>query len=362
MATNAAHQLRLACCSALVLGGMLLLAACGSGAPPTPGATDVEETSPSAGSPLPIIIDTDLAADDVLAIMALLREPAVDVRAITIEGNGEAHCEPGMRNLTWLLTQFGADGVPIGCGREEPGPHGRLFPSEWRAGVDDFFGVDGPAAIGDVPAADAVDVLADTLTASDEPLTLVPLGPWTNLADLVEQHPDALENIAGIHAMAAAIDAPGNIAVDDVTPEHGVEWNVGVDPDAFAHVLHETDIPVTLVPLDATNSVPVPGNIAEIIGEDHSAAGADIAHEIYVQSPWLTDGSSFWDTLAALALVDPSLATWEDLTAEVTIDGPSSGDVVRSPSGRPIRAAMDADQDRFMEAMLTALRRGAPRP
>jgi inosine-uridine nucleoside N-ribohydrolase len=147
-----------------------------------------------------------------------------------------------------------------------------------------------------------------------------------------------------------------------VTPEHGVEWNVGVDPDAFAKVLRETDIPVTLVPLDATNSVPVPGNIAEIIGEDHVAAGADIAHEIYVQSPWLTDRSSFWDTLAVLALVDPSLATWEDLTAEVTIDGPSSGDVVRSPTGRAIRAAMDADQDSFMEAMLTALRRGDPRP
>jgi inosine-uridine nucleoside N-ribohydrolase len=218
-----------------------------------------------------------------------------------------------------------------------------------------------PEAIDDVPAADAVDVLADALEGSDEPLTLVPLGPWTNLADLVEQHPDVLAKIAGIHAMAAAIDAPGNIAVDDVTPEHGVEWNVGVDPDAFAQVLDKTN-PVTLVPLDATNSVPVPGNIAEIIGEDHAAAGADIAHEIYVRSPWLTDGSSFWDTLAVLALVDPSLATWEDITAEVTIDGPSSGDVVRSPTGRPIRAAMDADQDRFMDAMLTALRRGDPRP
>jgi inosine-uridine nucleoside N-ribohydrolase len=62
--------------------------------------------------------------------------------------------------------------------------------------------------------------------------------------------------------------------------------------------------------------------------------------------------------LAALALVDPTLVTWEDLTAAVTIDGPSSGDVVRSPTGRPIRAAMDADQDRFMEAFLAALRRG----
>ena len=92
-----------------------------------------------------------------MAIMALLREPAVDIRAITIEGNGETHCEPGMRNLTWVLGQFGVDDIPIGCGREEPGAHGRLFPAEWRAGVDDFFGVDGPGNIGEVPQADAVD-------------------------------------------------------------------------------------------------------------------------------------------------------------------------------------------------------------
>ena len=118
--------------------------------------------------------------------------------------------------------------------------------------------------MGVVPQSDAVDVLAETLAGSEEPITLVPLGPWTNLADLVKAHPDVLEHVAGIHAMAGAIDAPGNIAFEEVMPEHGVEWNVGVDPDAVAAVF-ETDIPVTLVPLDATNAVPVPADIATIV-------------------------------------------------------------------------------------------------
>ena len=158
-------------------------------------------------------------------------------------------------------------------------------------------------------------MLAETLAGSDEPITLVPLGPWTNLADLVEAIRTSWSKWPGIHAMAGAIDAPGNIAVDDVTPEHGVEWNVGVDPDAVAAVLETTDVPVTLVPLDATNAVPGPGRHSPtILGEDHAAAGADIASQIYTQSPWLTEGASFWDTLAALALVDPTLVTWEDMT------------------------------------------------
>jgi purine nucleosidase len=221
--------------------------------------------------------------------------------------------------------------------------------------------VDGPGNVGEVPRRDAVEVLAETLASSVDPITLVPLGPWTNLADLVEKHPDVLEHVAGIHAMAGAIDAPGNVAVDEVTPENGVEWNIGVDPDAAAAVF-ASDLPITLVPLDATNAVPVPADIATTFGEDHAAAGADIALQIYTQSPWLAEGASFWDTLAVLALVDPSLVTWEDLQAAVTIDGPSSGDIVRSASGRPIRAAMDADTEAFMAAFLTALRRGEPRP
>ena len=168
----------------LLLAGCTTASSTGQGSPNASGA--VGEIPSPAGAPLPIIIDTDLAPDDVLAIMALLREPAVDIRAITIAGNGETHCAPGMRNLTWLLGQFGVDDIPIGCGREEPGTHGRLFPAEWRAGVDDFFGVEGPGEVGEVAQSDAVAVLAETLAGSEEPITLVPLGPWTNLADLIQ--------------------------------------------------------------------------------------------------------------------------------------------------------------------------------
>ena len=119
---------------------------------------------------------------------------------------------------------------------------------------------------------------------------------------------------------------------------------------------------MTLVPLDATNDVPVPADFAATLEQDHAAAGADIAYEMFARSPFLTVDTSFWDTLAVMALVDPTLVTWEDLSARVELGGPSSGRLVRDPSGRPLRAAMSADRDRFMAAYLAALRRGGPRP
>ena len=67
---------------------------------------------------------------------------------------------------------------------------------------------------------------------------------------------------------------------------------------------------MTLVPLDATNDVPVPPDFAAILERDHAAAGADIAFEMFARSPYLATDTSFWDTLAVMALVDPSLVTW----------------------------------------------------
>ena len=98
--------------------------------------------------------------------------------------------------------------------------------------------------------------------ASDAPLTLVTLGPLSNVADAASLDPAFASHLAGIHAMAGTIDAPGNIAYGDTSPADGVEWNVGADPDAMAAVL-ALDVPMTLVGLDATNDVPVPADIVD---------------------------------------------------------------------------------------------------
>ncbi len=348
-----------------VMSVVLVVAACAPQAtvsPPPGSQTATASPSPSrAAGPIPILIDTDMAGDDLLAVMALLREPQVEVRAIAIDGNGEVHCREGLRNMRRLLGAFGTGETPIACGRDEPGEHGRLFPDEWRVGADAFYGVDLPGYVGTPIADDAVQLITDAVAASTQPLTIVALGPWTNLADAFAADPELADHIAGIHAMAGAIDVPGNISYGDTTFEHGVEWNVGVDPGAVEAVL-ATTVPITLVPLDATNDVPVPPDFAAILEPDHAAAGADIAFEMYAKSPTLTIETSFWDTLAALALVDPTLVEWEEFTVGIEPTGPSAGRISRSEGGRPIRAAMSADADTFMASLLTALRRGDPRP
>ena len=317
---------------------------------------------PTAANPLPVIVDTDLAADDIYALATVLRDEAVDVRAVTVAGTGEVHCAPGIRIARRLLGAFGRTDVPVACGRETPGPNGRWFPPEWRAGSDAFYGVELPDVEGEADRGEtAPELLARLAAESPEPLTLLTLGPLSNVADAAALDPAFASRLAGIHAMAGTIDAPGNIDLGETAPSDGVEWNVGADPDAMAAVL-ALDVPITLVGLDATNDVPVPPDIVDQLAADHGAAGADIVFEMYVKSPFLSSsGNSYWDPLAAVTLTDPSIAGWEDVTVRMEPTGNGAGRLLRDPGGRPVRAAMSADSDAFMTRFLGALRTGEPR-
>ncbi len=339
--------------------------ACTSQAPsPSTAAASPAPASPTpaASGKRPVVFDTDMGMDDLLALYVILRDPTLDVRAIAIDGTGLIHCGAGIRNMRRILGAFDRLDIPFGCGREEPGPNGRSFPNEWRATSDAMYGVVVPPVVASEFPPDAVTILHDALAASADPVTILALGPWTNLQDLFVANPDTIAKVAGIHAMAGTIDAPGNVELGGTTAAKKVEWNVGADPDAFAAVM-ALDVPVSLVPLDATNDVPTPADIVETLDADHAAAGADLAFETYVRSPFLHEaGNYWWDSAAAVALTNPELFTWEDATTSVTLDGPATGRINRDPAGRPTRIAVGADTARVTEAVLAGLRRGAPRP
>ena len=174
--------------------------------------------------------------------------------------------------------------IPVACGREDAGPDGRPFPADWRVGPDTAWGIDIPPQIGTGIPDDASTLLGRVLDTSKEPVTIVALGPWTNLEDTFVADPALAARVAGIHAMAGAVDAPGNVIVEGVTADDRLEWNVAADPSAVAAVM-ATTIPITIVPLDATDDVPVPLDLDDQLEPDHAAAGADLTYELLVRAP-----------------------------------------------------------------------------
>jgi purine nucleosidase len=142
--------------------------------------------------------------------------------------------------------------------------------------------------------------------------------------------------------MGGVIKGSGN--VDDVP---GVEWNLHADPQAAAAVI-ASGLHITVVTLDATNDVPVEQSYLE--RARHAAAGKDAAWA--AQRMTELAGLSFWDPLAAAALIDPALIRTR--TATVTVDA-SSGALDEAAGGTTFLVAESADRDAFEWDLLAAL-------
>jgi Inosine-uridine preferring nucleoside hydrolase len=108
-------------------------------------------TGSTAGGDLRhVVLDTDLASEDIFALLYLMQRDDVAIEAVTITGTGEAHCDPGVRNALSLLALGERTDVPVACGRDTPLQGSNAFPQGWRDAADDLSMVDLPDAVGDL--------------------------------------------------------------------------------------------------------------------------------------------------------------------------------------------------------------------
>jgi hypothetical protein len=209
------------------------------------------------------------------------------------------------------------------------------------------------------PTAGAVQTLIEVLARSPEPVTILALGPLTNVAAALQADGRVASRIARLVVMGGAVDVPGN-----GTPQGGpaaAEWNFVADPTAAAIVL-AAGIPTTLVPLDATNDVPLTQQFADQLGGDDAAAGpANLVAELLAKNQYLIGVDSMWDQLAAVTLLDESVVTLHDMRLAVTDTGPEAGETVRREGGAPVAVATAADAAAFEARFLDGLRAGGPR-
>lgn len=182
------------------------------------------------------IIDTDAGADDAVAIMMALRHAEIQVEAITtVVGN--VSVEQATRNALYIAELCGAD-VPIyqGMGRPMLRPPSNAQGVHGQDGLGDL-NLDAPK--GQPQAEHAVDALIRHIMAAPGEVTLVTLGPLTNVALALLKEPDLASALLGVYVMGGAVNALGN-----TTPS--AEFNVWADPEAAKLVIH-SGAPVTLV-------------------------------------------------------------------------------------------------------------------
>lgn len=325
-----------------------------------PGCGDSDPAADTSDKTL-VIVDSDGAFDDIKAILYLLEQPDVEILALTMSGTGITHCPAAAENTAALLERIDAPDIPVACGSTEPLEGDNQAPEAWRNATDRLGAVELPEPR---PLYDgtAADLLRETIDGAEGDVTLVALGPLTNVAESLQDSPDLLDKVDMMYLMGGAVDVGGNVFL--YSPNETAEFNIWADPTAAAMVF-ATEVPITLVPLDATNDLPVTPYLYEAIATHRDASPTALFLADYLAVTPLLGGFYHWDELAAVAATDESVVTIEDRQlAVVTSVGSEEGATVDDPNGRPVRVAVAADraafEKHFYEAMIGTADPGIP--
>jgi inosine-uridine nucleoside N-ribohydrolase len=302
---------------------------------------------------MPVVIDTDPGIDDALALLFAWNSPEIQVEVITTVA-GNVTIEAASTNLLRLLALRRPVPRPV-VAAGAPGPLARALTTATR-----YHGEDGLGDLPDWPEVErlpgspgAVEVILDAARRHERDLTIIALGPLTNLALALKEDAAALERVGRIVAMGGAVDVPGN-----VTPT--AEFNMFVDPEA-AHRVLAAGLPLEVVPLDATRQAVLPragmraalgratGPLASRI-QGFSERGFRIAHSDGEQ------GMALHDPLAVGLALDPSLGKWEAVRLAIGPDG----ETMRTSGPPNCRVARSVESDRFIRLFLDRLCPPAP--
>jgi inosine-uridine nucleoside N-ribohydrolase len=298
-----------------------------------------------------IVIDCDPGHDDAIAILLALAAPEVELVGVTTVA-GNQTLDKTTRNALVTLEVAGRDDIRVAAGAGAP------LSRELRtaAHVHGESGLDGPELSepqAQPVAEHAVDFLAEVI---DGGTVLVPTAPLTNIALLLERHPEVRDRIEHIVWMGGAI-GEGN-----VTP--AAEFNAFVDPEA-ADVVFASGIPITMIGLDVTHKALFTRAHAERLREA-GRAGRFVAElsdffQRFHERSYGFEGSPIHDAMAVAHVIDPTLVRTRKVnvaveTSSELCDGRTVVDL-RGVTGRPENAqvGIDVDADRFLELLVSQI-------
>jgi inosine-uridine nucleoside N-ribohydrolase len=302
----------------------------------------------------PILLDCDPGHDDAIALLLALASPELELLGVTTVA-GNQTLEKTTANALRVLEFVGRGDVPVAAGADRPLSR-ELFIAAYVHGESGLDGPELPPPQGDPVPEHAVDFLAAAILGADRPVTLVPVGPLTNVALLLARYPEVAGNVERIVLMGGAI-AEGN-----VTP--AAEFNIYVDPEAARRVFH-SGVPVTMIGLDVTHKALMVDAHAERL-RAAGDAGRMVAELYdffigYHRRTYGQEGAPIHDAVAVAQVLRPGIV--ETLHRHVDVDcesqlcrGRTVVDLWHRTENEPnADVGVDIDADGFLELLCERL-------
>lgn len=328
-------------------------------------------------APRKIIIDTDPGVDDALALLFAMCSPEVRIEAITVVA-GNVRLELGLLNALRMVGVAGRDDIRVSAGARAPLE--RKLVTATSHGSNGLGGVEFPVPAIHPANEPATDIIQSIVSASPGEVSIIAIGPLTNVARALQRHPGLAKQIREIVLMG------GSLSGGNMTP--AAEFNMYVDPEA-ASVVFGSGIPLTMVGLDVTRKcILTQGHVKALAAgpTSISRAAARIAgNDMERAGRRGLDQRAMHDPLAVAAFIDRSLVklqrcfvaveTQGELTAGETLgygDGPirQSAPKLNAPADPELNApfvpnanvAIDVDSARFFQMFVDRLSGRSPKP
>jgi purine nucleosidase len=296
-----------------------------------------------------VLLDVDTGVDDALGIVLAVRSPELEVLGITTV-SGNVPVDRCTANTLLVLEVLGASAIPVVSGAAAP------LAGKPRTAAE----VHGADGLGDVTARypapsrqaseGAAEFLLETIRRFRGELILIATGPLTNLAMAIRRDRETMRRLSGLTVMGGAIRVPGNVGPT-------TEFNFAADPEAAGIVLG-AGLPLTLVPLDATQQVVLSreavdeasgvGKLQAFIREMTATTMA--FHRVHEG----VDGMFLHDPLAVGIVADPSLARRQPMALAIErcgelTSGMSVADLRRRSRASPTAAVcLEVEAARFL--------------
>jgi len=295
-------------------------------------------TAPASAAPKKIIFDTDPGTDDAMALMLALNSPELDVRAITVVP-GNVTAAQGLENALRMVSLANRCDIPVAAGAQHP-LFQKLVTAEFWHGKNGLANVELPPSKCKVDGRFGPDLIIQTVHASPHEITLVPVGPLTNIALAVEKDPSIVPLVKEVILMGGSISG-GNVNA-------AAEANIANDPEA-AQVVFQAGWPLTMVGLDVAEKTLLsqryldqlgrtPGRIDDFI---HAVAQYLVALSARFGSP----GTPMYDPLAVGVAIDATLVKAPAMHVDIETRGEfTRGETVANRRGYVERNVLHGDR------------------
>jgi len=310
-----------------------------------------------------LIFDHDGGVDDLLSLMLILSMPEVNLLGVTITP-ADCYAEDAVTSTLKLLALYGKKHIPVSVGNQY-GPN--AFPADFRAQPRACHAfpamlrvTEDRSQLTDTPAHQWI---IDTLNKSTSAVTLLLTGPASNLTKALADSPNIKKHIEKVIWMGGAINVRGNVAMHD--HDGTAEWNAYWDPDSTSDLI-KAELPLLLLPLDASNTLPVSWPFLQKLAAVNSPI-TDLAGQFWAVTVTAIPSYEFtyfmWDILATALLAISSdtytVASGHLLASNVS---PNAGQIWCSTDDNGYKASWvdSVDGDAVIDYIIDTLVKGDP--